>query len=447
MRPTARATAVIALVASLVVTCAYAGSGPLGFIWDDYLLLRPRPWAELLQVWRGSWDTTGIVPVFYRPLAVWSDAAAFTLLGFNETALRAVALIEWAIGGWLIGLFVRREASSLPIGALATALYLAHPMAASSAGPWWFVQNHRLEVIAVACALLAWQSRRDTLTWRRWWPVHALILVAGLFKEDALMLAPVLLALQWWRSKTMRDVPAPTWRFAGAVAAGWAAWFVMRWQLLGAIAGTPIGGPDGTLGDQARHAVRGLWRVFIEMRAMQGEALDPHRLATMCVAGACLAGAAAWIRGASARARLLMGQGLVAALAFNLLVALASFPTRYHLIVLGATLWFCGAAAAWHDGATSNAGRAAAIAVGLVLVVTLTLASRTSMQIYRPCTPANLHLDVQLRDWIERTPAWRDTWILPWLDEKARRCASGQTVILSDAIPEVLADVREGRRR
>lgn len=237
MKPYPRAAIVIAIVAILAVALTYFDAARLGFFWDDYLILRPRPWTELLRVWHGSWDTTGIVPLFYRPLAVWTDTAAFTLLGFDERWLRLTALVELGLGAWLVGLFVYREAASVWLGAFASALFAVHPAVSQSAGPWWFEQNHRFSVILVALALLAWQSRRSALTWISWWPIHLSILVGSWFKEDVLALAPLLLVLQWWRARVAADIPRLTPRFVAAVTAAWALWFGFRWWLLGVVAG------------------------------------------------------------------------------------------------------------------------------------------------------------------------------------------------------------------
>ena len=446
MSRSTRAAVVIALAAILAVAATYAGTGALGFFWDDYLLLRPRPWAELLRVWHGSWDITGYSPPFYRPLAVWADTAAFSLFGFNESWLRFVALAELAVGASLVGQFVRREGAGIWFGALAAVLYAVHPAVSASAGPWWFEQNHRLAVICAVTALLTWQSRRAALSWRAWWPVHVWILAGSLFKEDVLVLAPVLLLFQWWRARLLRDVPFPSLMFIGRISAGWAAWFMARWWLLGAIAGAPIGGPDGTLADAVRHGLRGMWRVFIEVRAMQGESLITHQIATLLLIVVSLAGVTAWWLGASNRARLLMGQGLALGLGANVLAAIASFPTRYHLMAIGGVLLLSGALVAWHDRFTGPRRPTVAI-MAVALALSFSTASRASVWLYRPCTSANLHLDTQLRVWLEGVPAWRSSWILPWLDEKAQRCADGRTVVLTDAIPDVLADVKAGRRQ
>lgn len=451
MRRFPLATIVIALGAIIAAGLTYFDAARLGFIWDDYFVLRPRPWSELLRVWHGSWDITGLSAPFFRPLAVWADTAAFAAFGFNETALRLTALAELCIGAWLIGEFVRREAVSTWLGAYAAVLFAVHPAVSQSAGPWWFEQNHRLSVIAVAATLLAWQSRRRTLTWLAWWPVHLCILVGSWFKEDVLMLAPILLLFQWWRARTERDVPRPTAAFAARIAAAWAVWFMVRWYVLGAIAGQPMGGPVDEWSDRLRHAVRGLWLTFVRVRAMQGETAPVHQVATAALLAATVS-ALVIGRRASARARLLMGYGLISGFAFNLPVAIASFPTRYHLIAIGAVLFLTGVAVAWADAArradtarvTINAvaAKTACAAIAIVLL----LSSRANMRIYAPCTAANLFLDRQLHEWLQRTPYWSDSWILPWLDEKAARCADGRDIRIATAIPDVLRRVRAGRR-
>lgn len=450
MTRSARATIVVAAIAIVVVALTYFDAGWLGFFWDDYLLLRPRPWSELLRVWHGSWDQTGIVPAFYRPLAVWTDTAAFAVFGFNEPALRACALLELAVGSWLIGEFVRRESASVWLGVFTAALYASHPAVSASAGPWWFEQNHRLSVICAGAALLAWQSRRAQTRWLAWWPVHLWILIGSWFKEDVLVLAPLVLLFQWWRARTTADLERPSARFVGQVGAAWAVWLGARWWLLGQIAGEPIGGPLGGWMDRAHHAVRGLWLTFGRVRAMQGEVAGVHQVTTVLLIAVSIAGLVAWRTNASARARVLMGYGLIAGLAFNAPVAVASFATRYHLIAIGAVLFLAGAAIASHD-ATAGAARrwARRIVVPLTcaaLLLCFSLSSRASVNFYRPCTRANLQLDDQLRDWLRRTDAWRDSWILPWLDAKARLCDANAYRRIDAVIPDVLRDVREGRR-
>lgn len=439
------ATIVIALVAIIAVGLTYFDAARLGFFWDDYLILRPRHWSELLRVWHGSWDATGYSEPFYRPLAVWTDTAAFAAFGFNEPWLRLTALAELAAGALLIGEFVRRETASTAAGSYAALLYAIHPAVSQSAGPWWFEQNHRLSIICAGLALLAWQSRRAQLSWRHWWPVHAAILAGSWFKEDVVVLAPVLLLFQWWRARTLRDEPAPTLRFASHVAAGWAVWFLIRWSLLGSVIGRPIGGPTDEWTDRLHHAGRGLWLTFLRVRAMQGEVAPVHQVATVAMAIALIATVWIW-RLASARARTLLGYGVIAGLICNVPVAFASFPTRYHLIALGAVLLLAGLALAWTDRARHSRGLASVRVGCAVLAALLVFSSRANMQIYAPCTAANLHLDFQLRIWLERLPNWHDSWILSWLDVKRTRCAEGRYVAITEAIPDVLRDVREGRR-
>jgi len=443
VKPHPRAAIVIAIVAILAIALTYFDAARLGFIWDDYLILRPRPWTELLRVWHGSWDATGFSEPFYRPLAVWTDTAAFAAFGFNEGWLRLTALIELGMGAWLIGLFVSRETTSMWLGAFAAAVFAVHPAISQSAGPWWFEQNHRFSVICVAAALLAWQSRRGTLTWRSWSLVHVTILIGSWFKEDVLTLAPILLLFQWWRAQSAGDVPRLTMRFVAEISAAWACWFGLRWWLLGVVAGRPIGGPLDDWGDRLHHAGRGLWLTFIRVRAMQGEVEIVHQVATVTLVISLLLAVWTWRR-APTHARALMGYGLIAGGAFNVPVAIASYPTRYHLITIGAVLLLAGTAAAWQDIAPRL--RTAISGACVALIIVLSLSSRANMRIYAPCTEANLDLDLQLRAWLEGIPYWSHSWILPWLDDKAARCAEHRYVPTGIAIPDVLRAVSEGRR-
>lgn len=432
--------AVLAAAASVALT--YAATGPLGLIWDDYIVLRPRDWSELLRVWHGSWDLSGIVPTFYRPLAVWTDTAAYYAFGFNEAALRFIALAQLAIGAALFGEFVRREADSLVLGAFAAAAYAAHPVVSASAGPWWFEQNHRLAVICVAAALLSWQSRRTSLAWISWWPAHAWILAGSLFKEDVLTLSPLLLVLQWWRARTMRDVARPSAVLIGATAGAGAAWFALRWWLLGAIASGPIGLAQPTTTDIAHNMGRGLWMTFVRIRPSFGRADVPlaHDVISVVLISALLIGAWMWRRGAAPTATLLMGYGAATALAFNVLVSIASSPTRYQFIAMGAVLFLAGVVAALTSARIATAA-------AIVVVLSLSAAARANISIYRACSVANIQLDIVVRDWFADNARWQNSWVLRWFDVKSDNCIAGGYIPIADAIPDVLRDVREGKRQ
>lgn len=446
MRPPPRATVLIALAAIAAVALTYFDALRIGFLLDDYLLLRARPWAELRQVWHSAWDITGATPAFYRPLAVWADAGAFAWLGFNERGLHLLALTELAIGAWLIGEFVRRETTSVWLGVYAAILIAVHPAISRSAGPWWYLQNHRLSLIATGLTLLLWVRQRRSLELAQWWPILACIIAGSWLKEDLLLLAPVLLIFQWWRSRTIGDVPAPSRLLTMQVTVGIAIWFSVRWWLLGRIAGTPIGGPDGTLIDQVRHAGRGLWLTFIRIAPMNGPVLTIHHIATALLAAISIVGCWQWRSGASAHSRLLMGYGIAAGLVFNSLVALASSHTRYHLITVGAVLWLVGIAAHWRDARAGVASATWRVVGAMALVCSFALVSRASIDVMRPCTPDNLQSDASLRAWLIGVPAWHDTWGVRWLDDKSARCANGTYLPVTEAIPDLISRLQRGER-
>ena len=138
-----------------------------------------------------------------------------------------------------------------------------------------------------------------------------------------------------------------------------------------------------------------------------------------------------------------MGQGLLAAIGFNLPVMIQSYPTRYHLIAIGAALFLTGALVAVQDATRQ---RTAVTVAAFVTAMTLFASTGATLNIYRPCAPANMERDRELRDHVLDAPQWSTSWFVAWLDEKARRCEAHRYQSPSVVWPDVLHDVREGRR-
>jgi hypothetical protein len=446
VKRSAAAIGVVAVTALAAVWITYFGTLRFDFIWDDYITLRPREWAELASVWHGPWDPTGLWPAFYRPLAVWADASAFSLLGFDAPALHTVALAELAIGAALAGRFVQRETDSLWLGIFTAALFAVHPAVSMSAGPWIFEQNHRLSVIAVTAALIAWQSRRGRVVFLGWWPVHAWILAGSLFKEDVWMAEPAILALQWWRSRTIGDIPEVSRRILLTTGAWCVAALTVRSVLLGGIAGWPMGAVTAQLADIVRHAIRGPVLTLIWFRGMDGQLTSWHFAAS---AAACIVIGLALltIRRAPAGSRrtALAGTGAILLVSFGLPLVIASHPTRYHLLALGASIALAGCVALINS---SRVGHPRIAAIGaVVLVVLFAAVSRHNVGFYQPCAPDTRLTDISIRQWMGANPVWRSSWVLEWLDEKWRLCDAGAYRPFPEAMPELARSVRAGERK
>lgn len=409
------------------------------FIWDDFIVLRPHSWAELAGVWHGPWDPTGIVPAFYRPLSVWANAAGFAVAGFHPHLLLGIALVELAAGAALLGLVVTRETATPATGAFMAAAYALHPSVALSAGPIWFEQNHRWSVIAVAAALLAWQRVRADDTWRAWWPVHLWIWIGSLFKEDVLVTLPVIAAWQWWRARVDGGAPV-RWRVHAPWLIVWTGWMLARWWLLGTIAGRPFGGPD-TLADAAYSFALGPWSVLLRHRTFYWEQFAAH---DWSVGIPALVGAWAVLRWRTlgGPARSLIGAGAIALVSYNVLLALGSSETRYHLLVAGAMLAVSGAV----HGLSVRHGNRIAAAVAIVALAAVAAGSTATLRDLRPCTGTDLTLNDSTRGWLAGAGR-SDHWAFEWLDLKTRSCASGRAPAFIDAMPALAADIAAGRRR
>jgi hypothetical protein len=412
----------IALAAALGVGLTYFDSLNLGLWWDDYLMLRPSSMAEVARAFHGTWEPTGTFPAFYRPLTVAYQALVFHVLGFHPVAIHVLSLALLVTIAWLVGLFVAREGGSPRHGAIAAAIYGAHPAVARSEGPWFFLQYHSLGSIVVILALLAWQARRERPSAPTWWPIAVLATVGFLIQESLIMLMPAVVLLQTARARFVRDVPAPP-------PALWAVVAIHAFILLGArqLLLDGLGGPPAPQGlEWLVNLIRGPVRT---LAVFQPGHWPANVFASIVSVLVLVTGAWALARTDQPRARGLMLTGIVVLAAFNAPLILASSSARFHLLAMGAVLMLAGALAGYDGygryGRYVGYGRYAGYAAAALLVCSFALASRAAIEPQRPCGPENLETDADVMTWTAVPVELRE-----WLARKAEACARG--VVLDD---------------
>jgi hypothetical protein len=420
----------LAAIAAAAVWLTYAGSLHDDLFWDDYGVLRPRSWADLVGVLHGEWQAG---PPFYRPLATWYYALCFDLFGLNAVPLHILSILELTCAAWLTGVFVLRETRSGPAAAFAAALFGVHPAIAFSSGPWFSNQFHLLVTLCTIGALLCWQARRHAPQARAWWPIGALVAIGCLIKEDTLMVLPALLLLQYARARLAGDVPKPTRRLLLGAAALACGLLLLRYASVG---GAGRYGPvSATV--VVINWLRGPYRV-LGWLPMDGALM--WIAAGLCGAGLVGGAIAVARRPASAAATVWIAGACLFGFA-NVPLGLASNLSRYHLLSLGAVLMIAGGMAAFGAAMSSTTAKrawGAAFAAGLVA---LSFASREAQADYRPCTPGNLERDQDVIPWIATPPDLR-----AWLVHKIDACRTGTYRPLVQSLDHVLWDMGTDRR-
>jgi hypothetical protein len=400
-----------------LVAITYGQTLRYEFVWDDYAMLRPRSRDVLAAAWYGPWDTE-IWPPYYRPLGLACYQAAFVLFGLDSHALHAVTIAGLGLVAFLVGLFVRRETQSAPLGAFAAAVYVVHPENAAL-GSWIALQFEILELILVVATLLIWQSVRARFSTAFWGTLPTAVL-AFLTKEDAIMLLPALLVLQATRAVLVGDAARPTLGLAAALAAIAVGLFAVQAWFTGGAMLEAIPDAARLLRNLVRGPLYSLGLLWL-----------PHVTLAGSVAAAMWIGCLAWgIRAARRQRRgpavslLVSGLGLLALM--NLPLAIISGHTRVQLLVLGAVLAFSGAA----GSALARPGRTAvrgALAFGLCLA--MLVANRHMQTDYAPCSSDTLSADQDVIRW----PVIPES-VRQWLRDKPQRCAEGAYVALADSL-------------
>jgi hypothetical protein len=397
------------VVAAVLLTYGYTVT--YGLVWDDYVALRPRTLDAVLAAWYGHWDENGVWPAFYRPLSLSAYAGAYALFGHNTLALHVVNLIGLAIAAGMTSVFVQRETGSCGLGTVAAVLLVVHPETASSLAAWISQQFHLLALMAVIGTLLAWQRVRSRGAQAWLWIL--LPLSAGvLLKEDVVMLAPALIALQMIRARVVGDVPRISGRQV-ALIGGWVAVFLLaRTAALRAIGGYGTPPFGAALVNLARGPIHAFAIQWVPSAHVIGG------LAGLAALALVAAAAQRWRPAPPAFSALAL-YGLALGVCVNLPLALISSHTRVHLMILSAVLLWAGALGICFATIVRLDGRRRAIAALCGWILLLSLASRQHAATFAPCAPETLETDRDVLTWDAVSPEIRRG-----IGEKIARCTA-----------------------
>jgi hypothetical protein len=358
-------------------------------------------------------------------VAVWYYAVCFDVLGLNGWPLHLLNLVELTLAAVLLGLFVWRESRSWPIAWLAAVFYAVHPGGPYAVGAWITNQLHLLATLVVLAMLLLWQTvrARRAVSWL--WLLPPFVL-ATLVKEDSVMVAPSLLAMQYIRARTVGDVPRPGRALVGFTSLAVAALVLGRMCLLGSFGGYGRPGRIEAVVNFVSGPIHALAMQSLPHTTVAGSAAGIGAL--VCVA----AGLLALRREPHTRAAALLLSGLVLLGFTNLPLVLISGPTRIHLAIVAATMTVAGAVAAlWVELRTARTVRLAGLAItaGLLAMLSTTWVIAAD---FAPCSAVTLSTDEEVQTW-DVVPAE----IRAWLAAKPARCANGTARPLVDSIDSV----------
>lgn len=461
--------AVLVLLTIAGLLAVYKARVAIGLYYDDYHFVRPWSPLDLRRAWFGSWDPTGIEPVFFRPLTASLFAGRFWLFGINATAMHAISLIGHGVCALLVGWFLRREQLSRSAVAVGVWTYTVYPVFPHSQVSWLTNQMHLLESLLVLAALIWWQRVRTGSLWT-WTPLACVTFVAFLTKEDAAMLPGVLLALTVAHSLMTGQLRV--WRLA--TIGGCAVVLILalvalrfnRLQMLGGYGVPSVGGAytnlwKGIDGALFLWPTRRPWQAVSSCMAivsiivalviaprrtkhwpllaaalvtvglycinLTGLLLPrPYPLITVqgLASGVAVSllvvglGAAIWRQ--DRVALYVIAAGVIIVLGFNVPFALVSKREQFHLLGLGAVIALSGAGSALISGFRPPWN---ALAVSFLLLTSLTYGwlARQLTGDFLPCNATVLTIDQEARSW----------WVVPdevrgWLNTKAAACEAHQ---------------------
>lgn len=228
----------------------YGGALEGWFLSDDFMILHTG--AALAE--RGTWEQLAVLHdpellralpnKFYRPLTHLSFAWCWRAFGLDPFGHHLVNLGLHALNAALLGGLVWTLARDGMAALLAAVLLALHPTAPESVA-WMAARYDPLCAGFVLGSLWAFAVARRVAGGRRQ-ALHGLALVAMALalcsKEPGVLVAPLATLLAWWapRGGGVARLRAlwPALRAGGVLWGLTAAYFVLRWALLG----TPVGG-------------------------------------------------------------------------------------------------------------------------------------------------------------------------------------------------------------
>lgn len=409
----------------------------LGLHSDAYVILHPWSRAELWQAMTGRWMPEFVEP-YHRPLSSMVFAAQFAVFGLHAQALHAVSLVVMAIAALGLGRLVLAEAD-VRAAVLAVLVYLTHPVLLESTTV--LIHNLPLELclLLVLAALAVWRRVRHAINARTWWPIFALAVVAFYIREDAFMVLPAVVALQWVRARVWHDVPPPSRRLIATVAVTALLLAVIRFSLV------PVMwiAQDGLSAAQ-EHGVRvALYAPVRTAAAMfEGGVLLPGATAfilliqitglVQCIRRPTTAGAWMWM----------MGAILLAAFSVPLVFAADPRTSRLHLALLSAAMMLAGGLIGLLTAAAER-GRLTHAAALVLIVVGLTGQAIDQQRVFgarfAACSDGTLMFDEFLSTWPDITDDVR-----LWVPHKIAACAEGRALFADSALDAVRWETSDG---
>lgn len=413
-----RLVALLALGAVLAVLVTHWSSLSFGMRADDYALVRPSSAQDVVRLDKDTSVLPGsTVDAGYRPLSTLYLATLFEVFAVHSTLMHAVSLALLALVLFLVAAFVARDHGGVAAGVSLIA-WSVHPLLPGSTSATIANQVHLVVLVIVAAVLLRWQHARRDLRLIAWWRIFALAAIAVFVEEDAVMLLPALLLLQWVRAKTSGDVPVPNVAIiAGSVA-----------TVVGLAAIRLSVYPHFAIFDHSTHRSIGLMAKIAAYGPLRSAVLVVDNGAivpTASIATLVLllwGGWRAW-RAPSSGGAALWTTGVILLVCFwlPLIFAHDMRSTRLHLEVMAAALMCAGSVLAVIEWRPRLGWlRPTALILVLAAAAQLAVIQRASLARFAPCGAEDLRIDQATATWPMATSDQ-----LRWFDIKAAACAAG----------------------
>lgn len=378
------------ITATAAIWVLYGRTVEYGFSYDDYILVRPYSGDEVAQSFTATWDTTGVMVPFYRPLTVAFNALRYDLFGLDSQAHHFVSLALFACCAVLAGWFAHRITGQTRAALLAILMFVVHPSMPYALVAWITNQMHLMETLTVLTALCWWHAvRARPVGW--WSPLLLLAAVAFMIKEDGIMLLPMI-AVGHEINRYLREphLPHVSPLFVLAAVLLVAALVLTRTAALDGIGGYGRPSPDQAWRNYAG-GISGTLRLTPPDRPWQ-------QLASTFATSLPILALLLWRRARSG-SRTLLVLGVAMALLFNLPFVFVSKAEQMHLVASGAVLIIAGSGAMLLDAVPNTVVRRTAIAAILVGIAACAAVARDISGDFEPFGPRVLATDNIVLGW------------------------------------------------